>query len=201
MKSILLIACGAIAKEIVSLQKLSSWQHMDIQCLPANLHNNPEKIPQAVRNKLVANQGEYQKMYVAYGDCGTGGLLDKVLDEFGVARLPGAHCYEFFSGKVFHELHEEEPGTFYLTDFLVRHFQRLVIEGLGINKHPQLLKEYFKHYKKVVYLAQTHSQRLQQEARICADQLNLDYQYCYTGLKPLAEDLGRGIEEVVKWQK
>ena len=201
MPSILLIACGAIAKEIVSLQKLSRWQHMDIQCLPAHLHNRPEEIPGAIRKKIEENQGRYHKIFVAYADCGTGGMLDKVLTGFdGVERLPGAHCYEFFAGQQFHELQAQEPGTFYLTDFLVRHFKRLVIEGLGLDKHPQLIKDYFPHYKKVVYLAQTHSERLQQQAKQCAQQLNLEYQYCYTGLQPFAEALGEGVEEAVIWQ-
>lgn len=201
MKSILLIACGAIAKEIVSVQTLSCWQHMDIQCLPAHLHNKPEAIPAAVQKKLKDNLGHYQKIFVAYADCGTGGLLDKVLNNFeGVERLPGAHCYEFFAGQLFHDLNEQELGTFYVTDFLVRHFKRLVIEGLGIDKHPQLMSVYFPHYKKLVYLAQTHSQRLEQQAKECAKQLNLEYQYCYTGLKPFANALGDGIEEAVKWQ-
>jgi len=123
MSTVLVIACGAIAKEIVALRQINNWQHMDIQCLPASLHNRPELIPQQLREKILQEQDNYKKIFVAYGDCGTGGLLDKVLTEFDLQRLTGAHCYEFFSGDKFMQLHESEPGTFYLTDFLLRHFQ------------------------------------------------------------------------------
>jgi len=194
------IACGAIAKEIVALRQINNWQHMDIQCLPASLHNRPELIPQQLREKILQEQDNYKKIFVAYGDCGTGGLLDKVLTEFDLQRLTGAHCYEFFSGDKFMQLHESEPGTFYLTDFLLRHFQRLVIEGLGIDQYPQLISEYFKHYKKVVYLSQSHSEKLQEKARACAEQLQLDYEYYYTGLDALASEIKPALEEAVQWQ-
>jgi hypothetical protein len=134
---VLVIACGALAREIVALRKLNGWSALDIQCLPPELHNRPERIPAAVREAIGAARAHYQRIFVAYADCGTGGRLDAVLQAEQVERLPGAHCYEFFAtSAAFAKLGEAEPGTFYLTDFLVRHFDRLVIAGLGIDRHP-----------------------------------------------------------------
>jgi Protein of unknown function (DUF1638) len=135
----LLIACGALAHEIVALKTLHQWQHLDVQCLPAELHNRPEKIPAEVLALIAAHRERYQRMYVVYADCGTGGALDRVLEEEHVERIGGAHCYEFYAGAAaFAKLHDDEPGTFYLTDFLLRHFDRLVIRALGLDRHPEL---------------------------------------------------------------
>lgn len=189
-KSTLILACGALAKELHELQKLNQWGHIQLQCLPAELHNTPGKIPAVVRTKLEDLRYDYDNIFVAYADCGTAGELDKVLSEFNIERLPGAHCYESFSGSEnFMRLSNEEPGTFYLTDFLVRHFDRLVIEGLGINKQPHLVKTYFANYKRVAYLAQTNSPNLEARARTCAAQLDLDYVHHWTGLHNIAMKL------------
>ena len=146
---VLVIACGALAHDLVRIKDHNNWQHMDIQCLPAELHNHPQKIPEAVREKIIENRERYNNIFIAYSDCGTGGLLDVVLEEENVERLPGAHCYEMFSGsQLFNELHEAEPGTFYLTDFLAIHFDRLVIKGLGLDRFPELKEQFFGHYKK-----------------------------------------------------
>jgi len=123
----------------MALKRANGWTHVDVKCLPAELHNRPERIPAAVRALIQSSRCHYRSLFVAYADCGTGGLLDVVLKEEGVERIPGAHCYEFFAGsKVFAELAEAELGTFYLTDFLLRHFDRLVIRGLGLDEHPEL---------------------------------------------------------------
>ncbi len=141
---VLVIACGALAREIVALKKLNGWSALDIQCLPPELHNRPERIPAAVRAAIVAGRAKYERIFVAYADCGTGGRLDEVLQAEHVERLPGAHCYEFFAtSAAFAAMGEAEPGTFYLTDFLVRHFDRLVIAGLGIDRHPELAERVF----------------------------------------------------------
>ena len=188
--STLIIACGALAREISALQMLNGWDHLTLQCLPAELHNTPKKIPQAVRSKIEAGRGRYERIFVAYADCGTGGLLDRVLEEYGIERLPGAHCYEFFAGSEdFAKLCESDPGTFYLTDFLVRHFERLVYQGLGLDRHPELLSVYFRNYRKLVYLAQVETDDLQKKAREYAGRLGLRYQYQYTGLELFAKDL------------
>lgn len=198
----LIIACGAIAKEILEIKKRNHWEHVTLQCIPADLHNHPEKIPASVRAKIEEARDSHEKIFVAYADCGTGGLLDVVLDEYGIERLPGAHCYEFFAGSTpFAKIAEEELGTYYLTDFLVRHFDRLVWEGMGIDKHPELLSMYFANYKKVVYLAQTHSVELEEKAKACADKLGLSYQYFFTGLASVENDLHKAAVGVMKWQK
>ena len=126
---VLVIACGAIARELVRISKLNQWDHIRFQCLPPKLHNTPERIPEAVRATIESKADDYEKVFVAYADCGTGGQLDKVLEEYGIERIPGTHCYEFYAGTdSFNDLAEDEPGSFYLTDFLVRHFERLVIK-------------------------------------------------------------------------
>ena len=184
---ILVIACGAIAKELVRIKKLNQWDHIEFQCLPPELHNTPDRIPSAVEAKLKSQAGRYQNIFVAYADCGTGGGLDKVIEKYGIERIPGAHCYEFYSGsKAFQRLAEEEPGSFYLTDFLVRHFERLVIKGLGIDRLPQLIPTYFGNYKRMVYLAQTDSEKLQTMAQEQAKFLNLEYRYHFYGDHPLS---------------
>ena len=194
----LLIACGALAKELVALQRLNEWSHLKIQCLPAELHNTPEHIPGEVAAMIEANRDAYPRIFVAYADCGTGGQLDRVLAQYGVSRIPGAHCYEFFAGHdVFTALADEEPGTFYLTDFLVRHFDRLVIETLGLDRHPELMSQYFGNYRRLVYLAQSPSDALAEKARECARYLGLDYVERDTGLGPLQTMLN---EQVIEWR-
>jgi hypothetical protein len=163
---------------------------MRIQCLPAELHNRPERIPEAVRGKIRQARGEFEQIFVAYADCGTGGLLDAVLEEEGVTRLPGAHCYQFYAGtELFGELSDAEPGTFYLTDFLTRHFDRLVMKALGLDRHPQLLPEYFGNYRKLVYLAQTEDAVLEEKARQAATTLGLDFERRFTGYGELGDSL------------
>ena len=187
---VLVIACGAIAREIVALKKLNDWAAMDVQCLPPELHNRPERIPDAVRTAIASGRKRYSHIFVAYADCGTGGRLDAVLEKEGIGRLPGAHCYEFFAtAGVFAELSEAEPGTFYLTDFLVRHFDRLVVDGLGIGNHPELATEYFRHYRRVVYLAQLRHDELARAARAIAQRLGLTYVERFSGYGALATSL------------
>ena len=201
---VLVIACGALAREITALKRASGWAALDVSCLPPELHNRPERIPAAVRAAIIEARARYQQIFVAYADCGTGGALDRVLAEEGVERLPGAHCYEFFATSgVFAALAEAEPGTFYLTDFLVRHFQRLVLVGLGIERHPQLAHEYFRNYRRVIYLAQTADAQLERDARAIAARLGLSYEQRATGYGDLASSLtrlvrGTGIGVVVE---
>lgn len=178
----LLIACGALAREIAALRRANGWTTLDVRCLPAELHNRPERIAPAVRAEIRANRDRYATLFVAYGDCGTGGQLDAVLRDEGVERLPGAHCYEFFATpQVFAQLADAEPGTFYLTDFLLRHYERLVVRGLGLDRHPELASEYFRHYRRLVYLAQTERPEAIERARQIADSLGFAFEYRYTG--------------------
>ncbi len=191
---LLVIACGALAREIQWLKKTNHWNNLDIQCLDAELHNRPEQIPKQLEKVIQQRQGQYQRLYVAYGDCGTGGGIDRVIEQWGVERLPGAHCYEVFATPTqFQALADEEPGTFYLTDFLVRHFERLVMEGLKINAYPQLREDYFGHYTRVVYLAQTEDDALLDAAAAAARVLGLAFDVRYTGLGDLAHQLEEQI--------
>ena len=186
----LIIACGALSHEIAALRRASGWTALDVCCLPPELHNRPERIAPAVRAKIHEHRDEYRSIFVAYGDCGTGGRLDEMLRQEGVERLPGAHCYEFFAGaRAFAELADAEPGTFYLTDFLTRHFERLVVRGLGIDRHPELAQEYFRNYRRVVYLAQMRSAALLEQARRIATDLGLTFEHRHTGYGELGAHL------------
>jgi Protein of unknown function (DUF1638) len=181
-RGVLVIACGALAHEIIALRRANGWDHLDVRCLPAEMHNRPAQIPAAVRGAIRASRDHYRSIFVAYADCGTGGLLDDVLREEGVERIPGAHCYEFFAtGPVFADLAEAEPGTFYLTDFLLRHFERLVIRGLGLDRHPELFPAYFGNYRKLVYLAQSPSPEAESLAGAIAVRMGLAFEYRATG--------------------
>lgn len=192
---VLVIACGAIARELVQVKKLNQWDHIEFQCLPPDLHNTPDRLPAAVKAKIESQSGLYKDIFVAYADCGTGGALDRVLEKYGIDRIPGAHCYEFFAGsKAFNAIADDEPGSFYLTDFLVRHFDRLVIRGLGMDRLPQLIPTYFGNYKRVVYLAQSESEELLAMARAHADYLGLDFVYHSCGNTPLTRALQPALE-------
>ena len=190
--STLLIACGALAREVLALISLNGWDHMAVTCLPAIWHNTPDKIPEGIRGKIRENRDRYDRILVLYGDCGTGGQLDAVLAEEGVERIAGPHCYEFFATpRAFDALVEEELGSFYLTDYLTRHFDRLIIQGLGLDKHPELRDLMFGNYRRVVYLAQTEDPGLEARARAAAERLGLGYEYRLTGYGDLATFLAR----------
>ncbi|MFK8029665.1 MAG: DUF1638 domain-containing protein [Gammaproteobacteria bacterium] len=194
--SVLVIACGAIAREIHQLKRLNEWSHMDLQAIDARLHFTPDRIPQAVRDKLAAAGGIYRKIYVAFADCGTYGALDRVLEEFDVERLPGLHCYATFAGQArFEQFHEEEPGTFYLTDFLVRHFERLVVSALKIDTHPELKQAFFGNYSRVIFLAQTANPALRERAREIAQFLELHFCEVNTGCGELVPELASFVGE------
>ena len=187
----LIIACGALAREIVHLQR-GPLAHIDVTCLPANLHNRPERIPVEMRRKIQESRAAYDEILCLYADCGTGGELDRVLGEEGVTRIAGAHCYEFFAGAGdFAAMMDEEPGTFFLTDFLVRHFDRLVITGLGLDRFPQLRDDYFGNYRRLVYLAQFEDSALTVKAQAAAARLGLAFERRLTGLGGLGTFLAR----------
>ena len=197
----LVIACGALAREFIALRQANTWSHMDVTCLPAELHNRPEKIPGLVREKIQRFKAQYPHIFVAYADCGTGGLLDAVLQEEGVQRLPGAHCYEFYAGSAaFAQMAEAELGTFYLTDFLLRHFERLIMHGLGIDKHPQLLPVYFGNYTTLMYLCQKESSEGIALGQAAAQRLGLAFAYRVTGYGEMETELKIVSEKVIQWQ-
>jgi hypothetical protein len=186
---VLVIACGALAREVLAVGL--DW--IDLVCLPASLHNRPERIPAAMRAKIRANRSAYDEILCLYGDCGTGGALDRVLEEEGVERIDGPHCYAFYAGQeAFAALAEEELGTFYLTDFLARHFDALVIRGLGIDRFPELRDEYFRAYRRVVHLAQVDDPETTRKAMAAAERLGLAYERRFTGLGGIARFLDAG---------
>jgi len=190
-KNTLVIACGAIARELMAVLSVNQVKHIDVQCLPADWHNTPDKIAPAIDDLLTQRAGDYETCFVAYGDCGTGGRLDTVLDKHAVQRLPGAHCYAFFAGvDEFNAIAEDELGTFFLTDYLALNFDRLIISDLGIDRHPELMSTYFGHYKRLTYLAQTDNPDALNAAEEAAASLKLPLVVHRTGLKPLASALG-----------
>jgi hypothetical protein len=192
----LVIGCGALAVELVALTRRAGLPAVELTCLPASLHNRPERIPATVAARIRRARADgYDRLFVAYADCGTGGRLDQVLEAEGVDRLGGAHCYEVYAGhEAFAALADEEPGTFYLTDFLVRNFEGLVWRGLGLDRHPELLPIYFGNYRRLVYLAQTDDVDLDRRAVAAAQRLGLAYERRFTGLGDLAVALERGLE-------
>jgi hypothetical protein len=191
----LIIACGALAREIAALRRANDWAALEVRCLPAELHNRPQRIAPAVRAEIRAQRDRYQQIFVAYGDCGTGGALDAVLKEEGAERLPGAHCYEFFATPaVFAALAEAELGTFYLTDFLLKNFERLVVRPLGLDRHPELKDEYFRHYRRLVYLAQAQNPGSIERAREIAARLGFEFEYRFTGYGQLGMHLRALVE-------
>lgn len=189
---VLVIGCGAIAREIIALRDRNGWDHIALTCLPAILHNHPEKITGAVRAAIAKHRPRYDRIFVAYADCGTGGQLAAACAQLGVEMIAGPHCYSFFEGNdIFATRAEDEITAFYVTDFLVRQFDAFVIEPLGLDRHPQLRDMYFGHYEKLVYQAQTDDSALLEKARLCADRLGLAFEHRFTGYGDLETALAR----------
>ena len=198
MGRLLVIGCGALAEELSALKKANQWTAVDIKCLDAALHNRPERIADRLEVALAQQHAHYDNIFIAYADCGTGGAVDRVADQFNAQRLPGAHCYEFYAtSPVFAALAEAEPGTFYLTDFLVRHFERLVIQEMKLDKHPELEEMMFGHYRKVVYLAQIEDSQLSVEAEWAAARLKLPLEVVTTGYGLLASKVEEQVVRVI----
>lgn len=186
---LLVIACGALAREILALIRLNGWSHMDLTCLPAILHNHPEKIASAVEQAIQRHSTTHQQLFVAYADCGTGGELQQVCERHGVQMIAGPHCYSFFEGNTVFAAHDQEMDAFYLTDFLTRQFDAFVWKPLGLDRHPQLRDLYFGHYTKLVYQAQTDDPALTAKAKDAATRLGLIFERRFTGYGDLATAL------------
>ncbi|MEM8653728.1 MAG: DUF1638 domain-containing protein [Pseudomonadota bacterium] len=187
---ILLIACGALAREILDLKALNGWDHMDLTCLPAKYHLFPEKITQEVQKAVAKYSDSYDTIFVVYADCGTGGHLQAACDDLGVRMVEGPHCYSFFEGNErFAAQSESEITTFYLTDFLVRQFEAFIIKPMGLDRHPELRDMYFGNYEKLVYQAQTDDPALTAKARIAAQTLGLAFERRLTGYGDLQTTL------------
>lgn len=178
---ILLLACGALAREILDLNKTNGWHHIELMCLPAKLHLYPNKITEAVTEAVNKYRDRFDRIFVVYADCGTGGLLQARCDTLGVEMIAGPHCYSFFEGNDLFAAHGDEITAFYLTDFLVRQFDAFVWKLLGLDRHPDLRDMYFGNYTKLVYQAQTDEPALDAKAQDCATRLGLDYERRFTG--------------------
>jgi hypothetical protein len=194
--STLVLGCGALARELLELVDRNGLTgDVDVRCLPAPLHNRPEKIGPLLDEKLAELAPKYERVFVAYADCGTGGEVARVAAKFDVEILPGAHCYAFFAGlPEFAALAADEPGTFYLTDFLARSFEALVWKGLGLDRRPQLRDAYFGNYKRVLYLSQREDPELIAYAQRAADMLGLAFEHRSTGYG----ELGTAIEQLAR---
>ena len=183
----LVIACGALVRELQFLIAQNTRIDIDIKAIPATYHNRPEKITPAVKRRIAWARPRYDRIFVAYADCGTGGDLDRLLEAEKVERLPGAHCYAFFSGvEAFAARGDDDMRSFFLTDFLVRQFQTLVIRGLGLDRHPELMPLYFGNYEKVVYLSQLPTPELIAKAESAAKELGLAFEHRHVGFGDLA---------------
>jgi len=183
---VLLIACGALAHEILALKRANGWDHLDLQCLPANLHLWPDKITPAVENAVTAHRDDYETVFVVYADCGTGGHLQAKCAELGVEMIEGPHCYSFFEGNAAFAAHPDEITAFYLTDFLVRQFDAFVWRPMGFDRHPELIAMMFGNYTRLIYQAQTDDPSLDQKAQDCARRLGLAFERRFTGYGDLA---------------
>ncbi|MEM9599920.1 MAG: DUF1638 domain-containing protein [Pseudomonadota bacterium] len=186
----LIIACGALAREIRAIS--AQLPTHELRCVPAMLHNRPDQIVPAIEAILDETDGQYGRTVLAFGDCGTGGGLDRLCDARGLERLPGAHCYAFFAGSTeFDAMMDEELGTFFLTDFLARQFDAMVMRPLGLDRKPELRDLYFGHYKRLVFLSQMDDAALLMKAKVAADALGLAFEHRPTGLNPFAYEMTR----------
>lgn len=199
---VLVIACGALGRELHAIRRANGWDHLRIRCLDPELHLRPAEIPPRLRSEIERARGQYRRIFIGYADCGTYGGIDQVLADYpGVERLPGLHCYELFAGaERFERLADDEPGTFYLTDFLVRFFDRLVVETLRLDGHPELIDAFFGNYRRLTYLSQTRNPELLADAREAASRLGLEFTHVHTGygaLEPAVVRFAAGEHEGV----
>ncbi len=188
---ILLIACGALAREILALTRANGWDHMTLTCLPAKYHLYPDKITEAVEDAVMKHRDTYDEIFVVYADCGTGGQLQAKCEELGVKMVEGPHCYSFFEGNDAFAARTDagEITAFYLTDFLVKQFDAFVWKPMGLDRHPELRDMIFGNYTKLVYQAQIRDEALVKKAKECADRLGLSFEYRFTGYGDLATAL------------
>lgn len=186
-----IIACGMIAREVIAVNRQLGFEHIDLKCLPAEYHHFPEKIaPEMEKAIIEAKREGFESIFAGYADCGTGGELDKVCEKYSVERIAGPHCFSFYLGNAsFADADDDFLTTFFITDFLARHFETFFKRPLGLDKHPELRDMYFANYTRALYLAQTEDEELQQKAKDAADFLGLEYEYRFTGYGDLSSAL------------
>jgi len=194
----LVIACGALANEIFAIKSMNDWDHFDVQCLDAKLHNHPSLITPKLKEIINSKGTDYKQILIGYADCGSSGAIDALINsDTRLERLAGPHCFSFFLGETnFDRLSEQTPGTFWLTDFLVRHFDSMVIKNLGLDRHPELRDVYFSNYTNLIYLSQRHEESLIKAAEMCAKRLELSFQHIHTGFGAFEQALM--IKEIAK---
>ncbi len=198
---LLVIACGMIAREVLAVKEQLTLDHLDLTCLPAEFHFHPDRIAPAMDKAIEKAKAEgYVSIFVGYADCGTGGLLDRVLEKHGVERMAGPHCFAFYQGMdAYAKIGDDDMMSFYMTDFLCRQFDAFFMKPLGLDKHPELIKDYFGNYEKLIYIAQTDDPELDKVAEKAAALLGLTYERRSTGYGDLTSELARvaaHLEEV-----
>ncbi len=180
-----LILCGALAREVLAIKQKHGWD-VAVFGVDANFHVHVQKIAPAVEKRIVELRDKYERLIVVYGDCGTGGELDQVLNKYGVERLRGDHCFQWYGSD---PLMAEEIGTFFLTDFMVRTFRGMIVKGMGLDRYPELRETYFEHYKRVVYLVQKPDPQLIEQAKAAAQFLGLPLEVRASGYADLESQL------------
>jgi hypothetical protein len=192
-EKVLVIACGMLAREVLAVKERLGVDHLELICLPAELHYYPDRIPAAMDKAILKARSEgFSNIFVGYADCGTGGMLDRVCEKHGVERMAGPHCFAFYQGEAaFARVAEQDMLSFYMTDFLCRHFDAFFMKPLGLDRHPELIKDFFGNYEKVIYLAQTDDPALDEVAERCAEMLGLAYEKRFTGYGDLVSALER----------
>ncbi|MFI0846795.1 DUF1638 domain-containing protein [Mesorhizobium sp. IMUNJ 23232] len=193
VERVLVIACGMLAREVLAVKAQGALDHMDLTCLPAEYHFRPDRIAPEMDKAIIKAKAEgYRHIFVGYGDCGTGGMLDRVIEKHGVERMEGPHCFAFYQGsKTFEAQGDRDMLSFYMTDFLCRHFDNFFMKPLGLDRHPELIKDFFGNYEKLVYLAQTDDPALDKVAEDAARLLGLAYERRFTGYGDLVPALSR----------
>lgn len=188
---LLVIACGMIAREVLAIKERLSFDHLELTCLPAEFHFYPDRIAPALDKAIAEAKAEgYTQIFIGYGDCGTGGMIDRICEKHGVERMDGPHCFAFYQGmEAFKTIEDGDMLAFYMTDFLCRQFDAFFIKPLGLDRHPELIADYFGNYQKVVYLAQTNDTALDKVAEDAARLLGLAYERRFTGYGDLATTL------------
>ncbi|MEI5678174.1 DUF1638 domain-containing protein [Mesorhizobium sp. CGMCC 1.15528] len=190
---LLVIGCGMLAREILAVKEQLGLDHLDLTCLPAEFHYYPDRIAPALDKAIVKAKADgYGQIFVGYADCGSGGMVDRICEKHGVERMDGPHCFAFYQGmEAFRAIEDGDMMSFYMTDFLCRQFDAFFIKPLGLDRHPELIADYFGNYEKVVYLAQTNDPALDKVAEDAAKLLGLAYERRFTGYGDLSSSLAK----------
>jgi hypothetical protein len=196
-EKVLVIGCGMIAREILAVKERMGLEHLELTCLPAELHYYPERIAPGLETAIGKAKAEgYENIFIGYADCGSGGMVDRVCEKYGLERIAGPHCFAAYQGlDAFEKVAEDDMMSFYMTDFLCRHFDAFFMKPLGLDRHPELIQDYFGNYEKVIYLAQTDDPALDKVAECAARLLGLGYEKRRTGYGDLTTALDAAAEK------